>query len=480
MKKCILLALFLFSSICIANQSNCNVQDILGELTINAKLNYNPSDYYKDWNDDISRLFSRGTSDIQRPQRISIVGKFKDGLLKVLVKSMIKFKLKKLNLKSFLELSKEEQVKFLKGILEKIKSSKLKHLIDGPIYKKLVPREADEGTFLKYITSLLNDTKGSFSKFENDIKDLKQIYGEEFFPDDDVLTAKMNVLAMDIFAKAKGISSPPQEAINSIAMLHPLVDGMMDSGKLSKSSAHKIQKLLLGETVEAADKYEKIVFDMINNVYKEYPPREHPALQKMFNELFLAQIKSTKQKGTISTDEIISITSEKGGLSTSMFGYIATGGLSPKEFEFFYKGGSVFQLTDDFADIVVDTKDGIKTVWTKELSEGNTIETPLRGTYAIYDELNSKLDNLTDEFSDQYFINEFFRMSINVQTIISGAKADSTSRRILAKELSTRLGSGLSPKQMEESIEEFLNITSDFVNNDPENAYSDVISFLLQ
>lgn len=257
--------------------------------------------------------------------------------------------------------------------------------------------------------------------FNEDWARYKTIYGARYFTDSGRDRALMNVVAMTLFGKFEGIdTSTAREAINAIAFLHPVTDDLIDSGAMKKETIGKITRRLRGIKDPAEYEYEKLVFALIDAIYERYPRETNPMLDWLLNDLWRAQLASGAQKSEVGSSLANRHTIQKGGLSTSAFGYIALGNLTPKQYEFFFKAGSLYQWMDDFSDIGADMNDGIETLWTGSLQRREPLERRFATVIRLKDELLARED-VFSAFKDGAGIRDFFHRGFYLQYLTAAA-----------------------------------------------------------
>ncbi len=211
-----------------------------------------------------------------------------------------------------------------------------------------------------------------------DIERYKREFGSEFFSEVAISRGALNVVSMRIFADLNGVKQPRRDAMNAIALLHPVTDEVIDSGNFDPALMQKISDLLDGKKPVASTAYEKLVFHFVDSIFEAYPKEEHPLLAWAMKKLHHLQLQSVKQREGMTTADLLKTSFYKGGLATLIAGYLSgESRMSNAQQTFFFKSGCAFQLLDDLADIKEDTKDKIETMWTRALREKGSIEEPL-------------------------------------------------------------------------------------------------------
>lgn len=209
---------------------------------------------------------------------------------------------------------------------------------------------------------------GYFSRVET----LKEKYGSELFARDVVMNAAFTSIGGGVFLSLAHLPLHDAAALDAIAMLAPLTDDALDQGRDVGRAMRKIGALLQGKRQKAEDVFERVVFDLIARILRTHPPSQDPAVLSAMQILHETQLSTvTKQRDPSATlEEVVRITSRKGGLAVVLAAYLSFGRLYEREIEYFYKLGAVFQLADDLVDYEDDLKDGTMTVWTRARRSG--------------------------------------------------------------------------------------------------------------
>ena len=316
------------------------------------------------WSDSLSSVFYSGQMTIPTAQNISLVQGIQFKAAAWLLKRAI-FQIQRKSMANPSIASNLDQL--LTTHLQYFSDSPTLKALLGPAHRTLIVRASNLfprlNSRMRVMLSLANQT---YEDFFADFSLLKSKYGDRLFTDTAFRIALMNVYAMRLFGKIETPDSPQNlQAINAAALLHPIFDGAEDSGQISKQTISKIAVALDGKTVVPDGTFESVILSFIQTIYQQFPPAQHPLLRWLFLNLLQAQIASEKQKTSsdVSAPEIFKLTAMKGGLSTSLFAYIALGGLTDEQFEFYFRAGTLFQLLDDLNDVLMDHRDGIKTLF---------------------------------------------------------------------------------------------------------------------
>ncbi len=241
---------------------------------------------------------------------------------------------------------------------------------------------------------------GYSREYLKDVERYKEVYGEQFFSLSAISRAGANVMAMRLFAQGNDLPQPPKKAMYAIALLHPLTDDYMDQGFVDSKIVQGISQKLAEVDVTTSNPYEKLVYDLIDDLFEDYPREEHPILPHILESLHQEQIRSLKQKDNgISREDIVDISLRKGGLSTLAAGYIALGGLTERQFKFFYELGALFQFIDDSADTTEDINDGVSTIWTSPILSGKDCDETLSRILGLHQHIRNQARDYVKDFT---------------------------------------------------------------------------------
>lgn len=276
----------------------------------------------------------------------------------------------------------------IKKIKEAYDQNKSPSHILGKIALKIQEKRQPIKDRLEKILMLKEKITSNTKEYHQDIEEYKQKYGEQFFSSSAISRAGSNVMAMRLFAQGNDLPTPPKKAMYAIALLHPITDDYLDQGLVNTGIVNGISQKLENMAVQTTNPYEKLVYDLIEDLFKDYPQKEHPILTQILKQLHGEQIRSLEQKSErIDMEKIIDISLRKGGLSTLAAGYIALGKLTERQFKFFYELGALFQFIDDSADTQEDKQDKVKTIWTSAMLKGNKCDQAFYRTLGLHEHI---------------------------------------------------------------------------------------------
>lgn len=243
-------------------------------------------------------------------------------------------------------------------------------------------------------------TTDILAEFPGEMKKYQKRYGT--FSDQTVLKIFLDMMIMFVTSYLSTSSTQLKRSWYALAILHPLTDDYLDKGLLDESFIKKVEKMINGTPVDCSNIYEEHVKELIDTIYSEFPQSQHPLLLQTFQQMYLAQIESMKQKQhTLSFDSITEISFQKGGISLLLATYLALTDLSPKYYRLYYQFGGLLQLIDDFMDISEDLKEQTTTIWTHSLAQKRGINPLLEKVISLSNALESEYRSFSfDLFSD--------------------------------------------------------------------------------
>lgn len=286
-------------------------------------------------------------------------------------------------------------------VLEEFENSPARALFHGSFYKrfrKLLSQSGD-GNGSAFISRIVK-IASYFDLFENDMKEYSKLYGEEFFTKETLARGAVNTLTMYAFAEADDKKIASKSAVYALALLHPITDVAIDSGNFRAETLSRMTQVIKGENILPSYPYERVVFSLIKDIQRSFPVSQHGLLHQTLLALHLEQITSLKQKGKLSKDDLLTVSFRKGGFSTVLAGYIALNGVTDGQLQYFFQGGGIFQLMDDYLDIEADVEDGIWTCFSSAVRDNwSMLEEPMKRFMHIQSEFECNIDNYVRDFS---------------------------------------------------------------------------------
>ncbi|MGO0881762.1 flagellar protein FliS [Clostridioides difficile] len=242
----------------------------------------------------------------------------------------------------------------------------------------------DRKKFLEITKQFIRDARG----FDDDLSI------------EDIMQAMRNVWISNALQLLFGKDVYYSKASFAYSMLYPYTDNYLDNTKTNEMDKTLfnswLKKRLLGEKIKPNNCHESKVSQMIDYIEEIYPRENFKEVYESLLLIFESQVKSLKQQDKetyLHKDEILSISTEKGGSSVLVDGYLINGFMTKEEIEFCIGYGFLLQISDDLQDIKEDLKYNHKTIMTEMSKEG------------LLDEVANKLINFTIELIDSFKIN---------------------------------------------------------------------------
>jgi len=220
----------------------------------------------------------------------------------------------------------------------------------------------------------------------------REKYGEDVFNRSVVRAVAKNYIGASGVASLFGSSAVNLEELFLFSSLHPLTDDPLDAKFISERTMSKITHWLNGEVDPPSSFYEKMIYDILEKIYLKFSPQKHPVFYKILRQLHQAQIASTKVQNQNATEkELIEVAFMKGALSACAGLYIAMNGMSTEQFKAALWFGGMLQILDDKKDVLIDQKEGIETVFVREIRVNRSILNASQSTLGLHEQVLSAL-----------------------------------------------------------------------------------------
>jgi hypothetical protein len=121
----------------------------------------------------------------------------------------------------------------------------------------------------------------------------------------------------------------------------------------------RFRRRLAGELLIPANTHERIIFDLVGTIEKQYSRADYPAVFESLLDIHRAQSRSLKLlRGTAAPGEVdvLGLSFEKGGTSVLADGYLVSDSLTEAQHRFTYGHGIFAQLLDDMEDVELDSQ----------------------------------------------------------------------------------------------------------------------------
>ena len=160
------------------------------------------------------------------------------------------------------------------------------------------------------------------------------------------------------------------------SMLYPVTDNWLDdpdvSRELKRSFNERFGHRLAGRPVRAGDERDTAVCRLVERLEQEFPREEFPSVYASLLAIHDGQMRSLDQHGgtDLTSDELASISFEKGGSSVLADLHLVSRVTKPIEERFAFGYGVFLQLLDDLQDVGVDLAVGHETLFTRAARRG--------------------------------------------------------------------------------------------------------------
>lgn len=199
--------------------------------------------------------------------------------------------------------------------------------------------------------------------------------------------------------RGKKMSINERHTLTYMGAATGIFDDLFD--KLNTPVNHILNLIDNNSDAKTNNVHEKLLIKFSYEILKNHNAKK---IRQIALELFEIQRKSLKQKNkSISNEELLNITLEKGGLSIIFYRCCFEEKIENNEYELLLKIGEVGQLTNDIFDMYKDFSDGIETI-----ANRTTNITELKNFLLLnVSEIKSKIDNLNYKTKN---LNKFFNI----------------------------------------------------------------------
>jgi len=161
------------------------------------------------------------------------------------------------------------------------------------------------------------------------------------------------------------------------SLLYPYTDNYLDDPRVPPETktdfVHALGRRLAGEEVQAMIPALSNPFKLIETIEGEYPRLAYAEVFDSLLAIHHAQVEALAQQArspSLSTQDILEMSVEKGGTSVLADGYVAAGVLEDEVKDFAFGFGVCLQLMDDLQDLEEDWAHGHQTLMTKTAAVG--------------------------------------------------------------------------------------------------------------
>lgn len=161
-------------------------------------------------------------------------------------------------------------------------------------------------------------------------------------------------------------------SILAYSLLYPYTDNYLDEPDISVATKmafnERFRQCLAGESIAADNMRERIIFDLVEMIEKEYPRSAYPPVFDSLLDIHRAQgqsLKLMRNSATPGEVDVLGLSFEKGGTSVLADGYLVSDSLSEAQREYTYGHGIFAQLLDDMEDVEQDSQAGRLTLYSE-------------------------------------------------------------------------------------------------------------------
>jgi hypothetical protein len=208
------------------------------------------------------------------------------------------------------------------------------------------------------------------------IESTKQFYREAHIFDsrlknEEIYQALRNVWIMDGLQLLMGQKVALTPSILAYSLLYPYTDNLLDDPSIPANDKiafnRRLQDRLQGLSEMENGYQEMKISALIGRIEEQFPRNAYADLHQSLQAIHQAQIRSlalSDKNQSLSHDEILSISFDKGGSSVLADGFLVSGIPEPLVQHFFFCFGVWLQLADDLQDIKEDILSGTQTLFT--------------------------------------------------------------------------------------------------------------------
>lgn len=194
---------------------------------------------------------------------------------------------------------------------------------------------------------------------------------------DDAVQALRNVWILNGLQLLLGKKVEVTASVFAYSMLYPYTDNFLDDPQVSAlekiAFAQRFAGRLHGRQVEAVNRQEEKIYEMVDLIEQEWPRLLYPELYRSLVAIHDAQMDSVcllKGLDELDVDERLKICINKGGTSVVADGFLLVGDLSPEQEDFLYYYGAYLQLLDDLQDLAEDLQANLMTGFAAQAQVG--------------------------------------------------------------------------------------------------------------
>ena len=189
---------------------------------------------------------------------------------------------------------------------------------------------------------------------------------------EDIYQAGRNAWTANGLQWLLGVPVQVTPSIFAYSLLYPYTDNYLDDPKINVSSKHafneRFRQRLVGESIAPANMQERIIFDLVEMIEKEYPRSAYPPVFESLLDIHCAQGQSLnlmRHSAAPGEVDVLGLSFAKGGTSVLADGYLVSGSLDEVQRKYTYGHGIFAQLLDDMEDVEQDSEAGRLTLYSQ-------------------------------------------------------------------------------------------------------------------
>ena len=212
---------------------------------------------------------------------------------------------------------------------------------------------------------------GSFSEASEEFVRLSR----EFDPGltgEDIYQAGRNAWTANGLQWLMGVPVRTTPSILAYSLHYPYTDNYLDDPGIAVPTKlafnERFGLRLMGESILAHDRQERIIFELIRMIEEEYDRSVYPGVFQSLLDIHRAQVGSLAllhRDAVPGEVDVLGLSFDKGGTSVLADGYLVNGSLAEAQREYTYGHGIFAQLLDDLEDIEQDSQAGRLTMYSQ-------------------------------------------------------------------------------------------------------------------
>jgi hypothetical protein len=161
-------------------------------------------------------------------------------------------------------------------------------------------------------------------------------------------------------------------AILAYSLLYPYTDNYLDDPGIPLTTKltfnERFRRRLAGESLGPINSQERVIFDLVAMIEKQYARSGYPAVFESLLEIHQAQGQSLRllhRSAAPDEVDVVGLSFYKGGTSVLADGYLVSDSLSEAQRRYTYGHGIFAQLLDDMEDVEQDSLAGRLTIYSQ-------------------------------------------------------------------------------------------------------------------